>query len=82
MLVVSADKQRMMKKLTYFFLVAFLMLFHLPCSTLKSVGDNKDREADAYIRSDLFTGYNPKASAAYKNWMQLLKKQSRESAEK
>jgi hypothetical protein len=31
-------------------------------------------EADAYIRSDLFTGYNPEASAAYKSWMQLLKK--------
>ena len=31
-------------------------------------------ESDAYIRSDLFTGYNPEASVAYKNWMQLLKK--------
>lgn len=31
-------------------------------------------ESDDYIRSDLFTGYNPKASLAYKNWMPLLKK--------
>ena len=31
-------------------------------------------ESDAYLRSDLFTDYNPKASLAYKNWMQLLKK--------
>ena len=29
-------------------------------------------EGDGYIRSDLFTGYNPKASAEYKRWMPLL----------
>ncbi len=32
-----------------------------------------DESAD-YLRSDLFTGYNPKASAEYKRWMPLLKK--------
>lgn len=31
-------------------------------------------ESASYIRSDLFTGYNPKASLAYKNWMHVLKK--------
>lgn len=31
-------------------------------------------ETDKYLRSDLFTGYNPKATTAYKNWMSLLKK--------
>ena len=29
---------------------------------------------ESYIRSDLFTGFNPTASAAYKKWMPLLKK--------
>ncbi|WP_040161854.1 malectin domain-containing carbohydrate-binding protein [Mobilicoccus massiliensis] len=28
-------------------------------------------ETDGYIRSDLFTGYNPKASSEYKRWMSL-----------
>lgn len=32
-------------------------------------------ETDNYLRSDLFTGYNPKATAEYKRWMPLLKKQ-------
>lgn len=34
-------------------------------------------ESDSYIRSDLFTGYNPQASITYKNWMPLLKKQDK-----
>lgn len=34
-------------------------------------------ESDDYIRSDLFTGYNPKATAAYKQWMPLLKKSTK-----
>jgi len=29
-------------------------------------------ETEAYIRSDLFTGYNPQATAEYKRWMSLL----------
>lgn len=32
------------------------------------------QESDNYLRSDLFTGYNPKATAEYKRWMPLLKK--------
>lgn len=32
------------------------------------------QETDGYIRSDLFTGNSPKASAEYKRWMPLLKK--------
>ncbi|GMA39262.1 malectin domain-containing carbohydrate-binding protein [Mobilicoccus caccae] len=33
-------------------------------------------ETMSYIRSDLFTGYNPKASAEYKRWMGLLGRSS------
>lgn len=32
-------------------------------------------ESADYLRSDLFTGYNPKATAEYKRWMPLLKKE-------
>lgn len=31
-------------------------------------------ESADYLRSDLFTGYNPRATAEYKRWMPLLKK--------
>lgn len=31
-------------------------------------------ESMDYLRSDLFTGYNPRATAGYKRWMPLLKK--------
>lgn len=32
------------------------------------------QEADSYLKSDLFLGNNPKASAEYKSWMKKLKK--------